>query len=106
MTGTHHRGQAKSTQSDAKTLEFVPKAELDRALEEAERLREKNQRLQREVERLQQELEEARRALKRQTAPFSRRKRKAHSRPNGRNPGRHTANTTAVPCQHLWMSGM
>jgi hypothetical protein len=47
-------------------LEFFPKAELDRALEEVERLREKNQRLQREVERLQQALEEARGAPKRQ----------------------------------------
>lgn len=87
MTGTHHRGQAKSTQSDPKTLEFVPKEELDRALEEVERLREKNQRLQREVERLQKKLEAARRSLKRQTAPFSRRKRKARPRPNGRKAG-------------------
>jgi len=39
------------------------------------------------TERLQKELEEARRALKRQTAPFSRRKRKAHARCNGRKAG-------------------
>src|SRR6202158_5864765 len=88
MTGTPPRGRAKSTEhSDPKILEFVPKGELDRALEEVQRLREKNQRLQREVERLQKELEEARRAQKRQTAPFSRRKRKARARRNGRKSG-------------------
>jgi transposase len=88
MTGTHQHGQAKpTTQSDPKTLEFVPKEELDRALEEVERLRKKNQRLQREVEELQKKLEAARRGLKRQTAPFSRRKRKARPQPNGRKSG-------------------
>ena len=88
MTGTHQRGRAKSTmQSDPKTLEFVLKGELDGALEEVQRLREKNERLQREIERLQKELEEARRGLKRQTAPFSRRKRKADPRSNGRKSG-------------------
>jgi cell division septum initiation protein DivIVA len=61
--------------------------ELDRALEEVQRLRQKNERLQSEIERLQKELEEARRALKRQTAPFSRRKRKANPQPNGRKSG-------------------
>jgi chromosome segregation ATPase len=88
MTGTHQRGRAKSTaQSDPKTLEFVPKGELDRALEEVQRLRENHERLQREIERLQKEWEEARRGLKRQTAPFSRRKRKADPRSNGRKSG-------------------
>jgi transposase len=88
MIGTYQRGQPKrSSQCKGDTLEFVAKAELDRALEEVERLREKNERLQRENERLQKELEEARRALKRQTAPFSRRKRKAKRRPNGRKSG-------------------
>jgi predicted RNase H-like nuclease (RuvC/YqgF family) len=88
VTGTHQRGRAKSTaQSDPKIVEFVPKAELDRALEEVQRLREKNERLQREIERLQKELEEARRAVKRQTAPFSRRKRKAKAKRNGRKSG-------------------
>src|ERR1700680_4679577 len=88
MTGAHHRGREKSSaQPEPITLEFVPKAELDRALEENQRLREKNQQLQREIERLQKELEEARRAQKRQTAPFSRRKRKAHPRRNGRKSG-------------------
>ena len=57
--------------SDPKTLEFVPKAELDRALEEVQRLPEKNERLQREIEPLQKELEEAHRAVKRQTALHS-----------------------------------
>jgi hypothetical protein len=33
-------------------VEFVPKAELDRALEEVQRLREKNQRLQRDFRRM------------------------------------------------------
>jgi transposase len=88
MVETDQRGQGgRSSQSKPKTLEFVPKVELDRALEEVERLREKNERLQRENERLQKELEEARRALKRQTAPFSRRKRKAQARRSGRKSG-------------------
>lgn len=88
MTGEHHGGRAKSTApSDPKILEYVPKGELDRALEEVQRLRQKNEGLQRDIERLQKELEEARRALKRQTAPFSRRKRKAHPRRNGRKSG-------------------
>jgi len=88
MTGTHQRGWAKSTaQSDPETLEFVPKGELDRALEEVQRLRRKNERLQREIERLQKALEEARRAVQRQTAPFSRRQRKADPRSNGRKSG-------------------
>jgi hypothetical protein len=60
------------------TLEFVSKAELDRALEEVQRLREKHERQQRENQRLEQELEEARRALKRQAAPFSRRNTRVH----------------------------
>src|SRR5713226_9059657 len=88
MIGTYQRGQpGRASQFRGETLEFVAKAELDRALEEVERLREKNERLQRENERLQKELEEARRALKRQTAPFSRRKRKTKRRPNGRKSG-------------------
>jgi transposase len=88
VIGTYQRGQrGHARQSKTVTLEFVSKAELDRALEEVERLREKNERLQRENERLQKELEEARRALKRQTAPFSRRKRKAQTRRNGRKSG-------------------
>jgi transposase len=88
VTGKHQSEQARSTsQSDPKILDFVPKAELDRALEEVQRLRQKNERLQQEVERLQKGLEEARRALKRQTAPFSRRKRKANPQPNGRKSG-------------------
>ena len=88
MAGVHQRGWGKSTlESDPKTVEFVPKAELDRALEEVQRLREKNERLQREIERLQKELEEAHRGLKRQTAPFSRRKKKSHPKPNGRKSG-------------------
>src|SRR5437667_11337774 len=88
MIGTYQQGQPKrSSQCKGDTLEFVAKAELDRALEEVERLREKNEGLQRENERLQKELEEARRALKRQTAPFSRRKPKAKRRPTGRKSG-------------------
>ena len=88
VTGKHQSGRARATsQSDPKILEYVPKAELDRALEEVQRLRQKNERLQSEVERLQKELEEARRALKRQTAPFSRRKRKGQPQPNGRKSG-------------------
>jgi transposase len=88
MTRWHQRGGRECTaQPEPKILEFAPKGELDRALEENERLRQKNERLQQEIERLQKELEEARRALKRQTAPFSRRKLKAHPRRNGRKSG-------------------
>ena len=88
MLGTHQVGRSRGpSPSETRTIEFVPKLELDRALEESQRLRDKNQRLQREIERLQKELEEARRALKRQTAPFSRRKTKAHPRRNGRKSG-------------------
>ena len=88
MVGSSQRGpRGHSSESKTETLEFVPKFDLDRALEEVERLREKNERLQGENERLQKELEEARRALKRQTAPFSRRKRKPQARRKGRKSG-------------------
>jgi transposase len=88
MLGSHQGGRSTGpSRSETRTLEFVPKLELDRALEEIQRLRDKNERLQREIERLQKELEEARRAVKRQTAPFSRRKKKAHPRRNGRKSG-------------------
>ena len=95
MTGTYQRERAEPTRhSDPITLEYVPKFDLDRALEEVQRQREKNERLQREnerlqreKERLQKELEKARRSLKRQTAPFSRRKRKLNPKPNGRKSG-------------------
>ncbi len=88
MTGTFQRGGPRGpSRTETQTLEFVPKLELERALEDNQRLREKNERLQREIERLQKELEEARRALKRQTAPFSRRKNKAQARRNGRKSG-------------------
>lgn len=88
MTGTHQNGWAEfTTRPEPKILEYVPKADLDRALEEVQRLREKNQQLQSEIDRLQKELEEARRGLKRQTAPFSRRKKKPNPKPNGRKPG-------------------
>jgi transposase len=88
VTGTHQHGWAgPTTRPEPKILEYVPKAELDRALEEVRRLREKNEQLQRKNERLQKELEEARRSLKRQTAPFSRRKKKPNPKPNGRKSG-------------------
>ena len=88
MTGTYQRGRSQSTsESNEKILDFVSRAELDRALEEVQRLLENNDRLQREIERLQKELEEARRGRKRQTAPFSRRQRKLHPKPNGRKSG-------------------
>jgi transposase len=87
MAGKRRGGANSTAQSDPKILEFVFKGELDKALEENERLRQKNEQLQREIERLQKELEEARRSLKRQTAPFSRRKRKEHPKRNGRKSG-------------------
>jgi transposase len=88
VTGTHQYGRAESTtRPEPKVLEYVPKADLDRALGEVRQLREKNEQLQRENERLQKQLEEARRNLKRQTAPFSRRRKKSNPKPNGRKSG-------------------
>jgi hypothetical protein len=69
------------------TIEFVPKPELDRAEQEIDRLRRRNQTLEQEIDRLRKELEEARRGQHRQTAPFSRRKRKPNPHPNGRKVG-------------------
>ena len=69
------------------TIEFVPKPELDRAEQEIDRLKRRNQNLEQENDRLRKELEEARRGQHRQTAPFSRRKRKSNPKPNGRKAG-------------------
>ena len=109
MSGTHHHGWAGPYQSgDRKPIELVSKDALDKALEEAQRLREHNQQLQRkndrlerknerlqkkkeqlqrEIDRLQKELEAARRGVKRQTAPFSKNKKKPNPKRNGRKPG-------------------
>jgi transposase len=69
------------------TIEFVPKLQLDRAEEEIDRLRRRNQTLEQENDRLRKQLEEAQRGQHRQTAPFSRRKRKSNPKPNGRKSG-------------------
>ena len=55
--------------------------------EEIGRLRRENEALKAEIERLRRLLEEALRAGKRQAAPFSRRKPKAHPQRPGRKPG-------------------
>jgi transposase len=69
------------------TIEYVPKLQLDRAEEEIDRLLRRNQTLQEENDRLRKQLEEARRGQHRQTAPFSRRKRKENPKTNGRKGG-------------------
>src|ERR1035437_9196285 len=69
------------------SIEFVPKQELDRALQENERLRKEIERLQQETERLRRELEAALRASKRQAAPHSRGNPKANPKRPGRKPG-------------------
>src|SRR5215471_11446203 len=78
----------------AKSIEFVPKRDLDRAHQENEQLRKENDRLRRETERLKQEserlrreLEAALRASKRQAAPHSRGNPKANAKRPGRKPG-------------------
>ena len=84
--------------------EFVPKRDLDRARQEIDRLQQQNQRLQQEAERLKQEaerlrreLEAALRASKRQAAPHSRGKPKAHPKRPGRKPGRHYGRRACRP---------
>lgn len=54
---------------------------------EQEQLRQEREGLRRENERLKKQLEEAQRANKRQTAPFSRNRRKANPKRPGRKPG-------------------
>ena len=76
------------------SIEFVPKRELDRALQENEKLRKQseglqkeNEHLKQETERLRRELETALRASKRQAAPHSRDNPKADPQRPGRKPG-------------------
>jgi transposase len=61
--------------------------ETEHRQKELERLEEENQRLREENERLREDLEAAQRAAKRQAAPFSRGKPKAHPQPPGRKSG-------------------
>jgi len=70
-----------------KSIEFVPKRELDRAQQENKRLRKKIERLEQETERLRRELEAALRASRRQAAPHSRGTPKANPLRPGRKPG-------------------
>jgi transposase len=72
-----------TTDKPPKSIEFVPKRELDRA-QENERLRKEIERLKQETERLRRELEVALRASKRQAAPHSR----GNPRANPKRPGR------------------
>jgi hypothetical protein len=76
------------TDPPSKTIEFVPKQDLDHAQRENEQLRKQVERLRQEIERLRPELEAALRASKRQAAPYSRgRPQRCPKRP-GRKPGR------------------
>ena len=63
------------------------RAELDQARADAAARGAEVDRLQARVREFATALEEARRAAKRQAAPFSRNKPKAHPRPGGRKPG-------------------
>lgn len=80
-------GRQPRPKESAKTIDFVPKRELDRAQEEVERLHRENERLKREIERLRKQLDAALRAGKRQAAPFSRGEAKADPGRPGRKPG-------------------
>ena len=85
------------TDPPPKTLEFVPKQDLDRAQRENERLRKQVERLRQENERLRQELEAALRASKRQAAPHSRGTPKRNPKRPGRKPGRRYGRQTCRP---------
>jgi transposase len=80
-----------------KSIEFVPKRDLDRAQQEIDRLGKENERLKRETERLRRELEAALRASKRQAAPHSRGTPKANPRRAGRKPGPHYGRQACRP---------
>src|SRR5229473_7216717 len=80
-----------------KSIEFVPKRELDRARQEIDRLRKENDRLKQETERLRRELESALRASKRQAAPHSRGTPKANPQRPGRKPGRRYGRQSCRP---------
>jgi transposase len=81
----------------AKTIEFVPKKELDHAREQVERLHRENERLKEENERLRKQLEAALRAGKRQAAPFSRGEPEANPKRPGRKPGSRYGRHTCRP---------
>src|SRR5215472_11269498 len=76
---------------EPRTIDYVPKEELDRALEENERLQRQIERLKQENERLRRELEAALRASKRQAAPHSRGKPKDDAKKPGRKKGHQQA---------------
>jgi transposase len=79
------------------STEFVPKRDLDRALQEIEGLRKQNERLRQEAERLRRELEAALRSSKRQAAPHSRGNPKANPQRPGRKPGRRYGRQACRP---------
>jgi transposase len=78
-------------------IEFVPKRELDRAQQENDRLRKEIERWKQETERLRRELEAALRATKRQAAPHSRGRLKAHPKRPGRKSGRRYGRQACRP---------
>jgi transposase len=80
-------GRQPRPKESAKTIDFVPKQELDRAQEQIEKLHNENERLKREIERLRKQLEAALRTSKRQAAPFSRGEPKPNPKQPGRKPG-------------------
>lgn len=77
--------QARRGQRDV--IEFVPKPELERAQQQIEKQQRQIERLEQENDRLRKELEAALRAGKRQAAPHSRGRPKAHPKRPGRKPG-------------------
>ena len=82
-------------------MEFVPKPELERAQQQIEKQKLEIERLQQENDRLRKELEAALRAGKRQAAPHSRGRPKAHPKRPGRKPGRDYGKQA----RRAWMSG-
>jgi len=79
-------------------MEFVPKPELERAQQQIEKQKLEIERLQQENDRLRKELEAALRAGKRQAAPHSRGRPKAHPKRPGRKPGRDYGKQACRPC--------
>jgi transposase len=77
----------KTSGQSTRSIEFVPKRELDRAQQEIERLRREVDRLKQESDRLRRELDAALRASKRQAAPHSRGELKSNPKQPGRKPG-------------------
>jgi transposase len=80
-----------------RTVDFVPKRELDQAEQQIHRQQREIERLQQEVERLRKELEAALRASKRQAAPHSRGAPKRNPKRPGRKAGRRYGRQACRP---------